>query len=240
MPGITSCGCASTTWYCSWNACWASFQFTGSRHGVPPLGAQRLDLPRVEDAWRRARCTARSGGALGVEVDPRAAAPRLAPHRHEVDVAGLEVVLGEGARCGTWVLRAVLAVAPAVERAGEPALAGAAPLHDPARRGGGRRSGRRAPRRRRCARRRTDWSRISYSTKSPGSGISSSRQAICHTRGHSCSASSAEELGIEVALLGRRGRGPRSRRAPAAVSTSSDPRSPCCSSPWEIRAGELY
>ena len=35
----------------------------------------------------------------------------------------------------------------------------------------------------------TDWSRNSYSTKSCGWGISSSRQAICQTRGHSNSAS---------------------------------------------------
>ena len=28
-PGIRSCGCVSSTWYCSMKASWASFQFTG-------------------------------------------------------------------------------------------------------------------------------------------------------------------------------------------------------------------
>src|SRR5580692_5144280 len=37
----------------------------------------------------------------------------------------------------------------------------------------------------------TDWSRISYSAKSPALGISSSRHAICHTRGQNSSVSRA-------------------------------------------------
>ena len=40
-----------------------------------------------------------------------------------------------------------------------------------------------------------DWSRIRYSTKSPGSGISSSRHAICHTCGQRCWRSSSKNSG---------------------------------------------
>ena len=71
---------------------------------VPPLGAQRLDLPRVEDGRARLDALPQRRRVV-VEVDPRAAAPRLAAHRHEVDVVGLQVVLGERASLrGTDVL----------------------------------------------------------------------------------------------------------------------------------------
>ena len=80
MPGMTSCGCASTTWYCSWNACSASFQFTGRRqayhHSVrsdSTFHASRIDGGRLDALAQRRRVV--------VEVDPRAAAPHLAPHR---------------------------------------------------------------------------------------------------------------------------------------------------------------
>src|SRR5579883_2592106 len=54
---------------------------------------------------------------VAVEVHERATAPRLAPHRNEIDVAGLEVVIGEGAPLGHTGIRAVHAVAPTVKRA---------------------------------------------------------------------------------------------------------------------------
>ena len=64
---------------------------------VPPLGPQRLDLPRVEDRGERLDALPQRRGVV-VEVDPRASAPHLAPHRREVDVVGLQVVLGERLR----------------------------------------------------------------------------------------------------------------------------------------------
>ena len=95
---------------------------------VPPLGAQRLHLPRVEDAGGGLDALAQRWGTR-VEVDPRAAAPRLAQHGHEVDVAGLELVVGEGSLLRHVGVAPILAVAPAVERTGEPARAGAPSLH---------------------------------------------------------------------------------------------------------------
>ncbi len=40
---------------------------------------------------------------------------------------------------------------------------------------------------------RMDWSPMMYSRKSPTRGTSSSRQAICHTRGHSRSISRSKK-----------------------------------------------
>ena len=97
---------------------------------VPPLGAQRLHLPRVEDRGERLDALPQRRRVV-VEVDPRAPAPHLAPHRHEVDVVRLQVVLGERLALRDEGVRAVEAVAPAVERAGEPALARPAALDDP-------------------------------------------------------------------------------------------------------------
>jgi hypothetical protein len=74
-----------------------------------------------------------------------------------------------------------------VERAGEAALARPAPLDDADAAVAARSSSVRTT--------ITDWSRIWYSTKSLGRGISSSRQAICHTLGHSSSASSPKKSG---------------------------------------------
>ena len=96
---------------------------------VPPLGPQRLDLPRVEDGGERLDALPQRRRVV-VEVDPRAPAPHLAPHRHEVDVVGLQVVLGERPALRDERVLAVGAVAPAVERAGEPALARPATLDD--------------------------------------------------------------------------------------------------------------
>ncbi len=96
---------------------------------VPPLGAQRLDLPRVED--RRGRLDALAQRRrVGVEVDPRTPAPHLTTHGGEVDVVWLQVVLGKRAALRHVGVRAIGAVAPAVERTDEPALAGAAVLDD--------------------------------------------------------------------------------------------------------------
>ena len=80
--GSRSCGCVSSTWYCSTNASSASFQLTGSRNGVPPLGAHRLELPRVHDRGERLDAVPQRWRAR-VEVDPGAAAPqsRTAPAR---------------------------------------------------------------------------------------------------------------------------------------------------------------
>ena len=97
---------------------------------VPPLGAQRLDFPRVEDRGERFDALPQRRRVV-VEVDPCAAAPCLALHRHEVDVVGVEVVLGEGPRPGHERVLAVGVVAPPVERAREPVLARAAALDDP-------------------------------------------------------------------------------------------------------------
>ncbi len=72
----------------------ASFQFTGSRHDLPPLGAQRLHLPGVVDRGERLKAVAQRRRAV-VEVDPRAAAPQLASHRHQAKVVGAQVVLVE-------------------------------------------------------------------------------------------------------------------------------------------------
>ena len=52
----------------------------GQAARVPPLGAQRLDLPRVEDRGGGLDALAQRRRVV-VEVDPRAAAPRLAAHR---------------------------------------------------------------------------------------------------------------------------------------------------------------
>ena len=129
-PGMPSCGCVSSTWYCSTNASSASFQFTGSRHAYhhSARSDSTFQASRMV-ATGSMHCAQRRG--VVVEVDPGAAAPDLAPHRHEVDVAGLQVVLGERPRLRDDGVRAVGAVAPAVERAGEPALARAAALDDP-------------------------------------------------------------------------------------------------------------
>ena len=90
--------------------------------GVPPLGAQRLDLPPVEDRGGRLEALAQRR-RLRIEVDPRAAAPHLAPHRREVDVPALELTLSERLPHGDSGVGAFGAVAPAVERAGEPGIA---------------------------------------------------------------------------------------------------------------------
>src|SRR5206468_4241310 len=85
---------------------------------VPPLRAQRLDLPRVEHGGDRLDARAQRRRVV-IEVDPGAAAPQLAPHRLEVDVARLDVVLGERALLRDEGVLAVGPVAPPVEGTGE-------------------------------------------------------------------------------------------------------------------------
>ena len=97
----------------------------GQAAGVPPLGLQRLHLPGVEARGERFEAVAERR-CVEIEVDPRAAAPGLASDGREVEVAGLHVVLGERPAARDGGVLAVGSVAPAVERAGEPALAGAA------------------------------------------------------------------------------------------------------------------
>ena len=97
--------------------------------GVPPLGPQRLHLPGVEDGGERLDALPQRRRVV-VEVDPGAPAPHLAPHRREVEVLGLQVVLGERLRLRDEGVRAVGAVAPPVERADEPALARPPALDD--------------------------------------------------------------------------------------------------------------
>ena len=194
----------------------------GEPGGVPPLGAHRLDLPGVEDRGDRLEALPQRRGVL-VEVDPRAAAPRLAPHRHEVEVVGPQVVLREAAPAGDRGVRAVRRVAPPVERAGEAALARARAPARPARRGGGRRSGRR-PRRRRCARRRSTGRgsrtrRSRWRSGSPRAGRPSATRGARAARPRA-----GRSRGRSSAPWGS-GRGPRSRRARGAPSTS-DPPSP--------------
>src|SRR5205807_6607642 len=99
-----------------------------ARH--PPRGAPPLHLPRVEDRGGRLHALPH-GWRLVVEVDPRAPAPHLAPHRDEVDVAWLQVVRGERLAPGDAGIGAVEAIAPAVERAGEAALAGPPAFDEP-------------------------------------------------------------------------------------------------------------
>ena len=84
---------------------------------VPPLGAQRLHLPGVEDGGERLEALAQRRRVV-VEVDPRAPAPRprTAPATRSMS-SGLQVVLGERPPLGDEGVRAVEAVAPAVERA---------------------------------------------------------------------------------------------------------------------------
>ena len=209
------------TWYISTNASIASFQFTGQPARVPLLGAQRLDLPRVEDRRGRLEALRAAGGASSSRLIH--AHPPHASHRTgvEVDVAGRRLCSANVLRRGMRGVRAVGAVAPAVERAGEAASRRCRGPRRSGRHGGGTRSGTRGRRCRRCARTMTDWSRNSYSTKSPGCGISSRRHAICQTRGHSSSASSCVEVGVEVALLRAPGRGAPSRRARAAPTLRS-------------------
>ena len=134
----------------STNASIASFQFTGRRR------AYHLSV-RSDSTFHASRMVAAGSmhsphrRGVVVEVDPRAAAPHLAAHRHEVDVAGLQVVLGERLAPRDGGVRAVDAVAPPVERAGEPVLARARGPRRPSRRDGGTRSGTRARPCRRCA-----------------------------------------------------------------------------------------
>ncbi len=97
--------------------------------GVPPLRLQRLHLPGVEDGGERLDALPQRRGT-GIEVDPGAPAPHLAPHRGEVDVLRLQVVLGERLPLGDEGVLAVGAVAPAVEWADEAALARAPALDD--------------------------------------------------------------------------------------------------------------
>ncbi len=126
---MTSCGWACTTWYASTNASIGELPVHGKAARVPRLGPQRLHLPRVEDRGGRLHALPHRWRVV-VEVDPRAPAPHLAPHRREIEVARLQVVLREGLPPRDRGVRAVRAVAPTVERAREPALAGPAPLHE--------------------------------------------------------------------------------------------------------------
>jgi len=89
--------------------------------GLPPLRSHGLDLPGVEDAGEGLDALAQRR-SVGVQVDPRTAAPELTPDRHQVDVAGDQVVIGEGLGLRDKRVLAVEAVAPAVEGAGEAAL----------------------------------------------------------------------------------------------------------------------
>ena len=98
-PGMRSCGWVSSTWYCSTNASCASFQFTGRRQAYHHSA-------RSDSTFQASRIVAagsmlsRSGEGVVVEVDPGAAAPGLAADGPQVEVAGLEVVLGERLACG--------------------------------------------------------------------------------------------------------------------------------------------
>ena len=184
---MTSCGCVSTTWYCSTNASSASFQFTGRRHAYHHSA-------RSDSTFHASRMVAngsmhcRNGGASSSRLIH--AHPPHTSHRTGVRSmsSGCRLCSANVRRLRDVGVRAVRPVAPAVERAGEPALARPPP------------STTLTPRWRQAfwnARTpmssvrstMTDWSRISYSTKSRGCGISSSRHAICQTRGHSSSAS---------------------------------------------------
>ena len=129
IPGMTSCGCVCTTWYISWNACWASFQFTGRRHAYH-------HSVRSDSTFHASRMVAagsmhcRNGGASSSRLI-HAHAPHSS-HRTGVrsTSSGCRLCSAERLALRDVRVRAVLAVAPPVERAGEPALAGPPTLHD--------------------------------------------------------------------------------------------------------------
>ena len=93
----------------------------------PPLGAQRRDLPLVVPGGERLDAVAQRRGVV-VEVDPRAAAPELAPHRREGEIVGAQIVFVELLGAQHEGVLAVETPAPAVERADEAASRPAA-LH---------------------------------------------------------------------------------------------------------------
>ena len=129
LPGMTSSGCVSTTWYCSTNASSASFQFTGRRHAYHcSVRSDSTFHASMMVANGSMHC--RNGGASSSRLIH--AHPPHTSHRtgDEVDVVRLQVVLGERLAPRDGGVRAVDAVAPAVERAGEPALARPSALDD--------------------------------------------------------------------------------------------------------------
>ena len=120
--GMTSSGWVSITWYCSKKASWASFQFTGStkasHHSV-----------RKDSTFQASRMLAkgsmqlRSGGASSSRLI-HAQPPQTSQRTGTRSIwPGSQVVLGEGLLLRDEGVLAVEAVAPAVEGAGEAALA---------------------------------------------------------------------------------------------------------------------
>ena len=118
----------------------ASFQFTGRRHAYHH-SARSDSTFHASRSWRTARGT-RAAAARRRSRLIHAHPPQIS-HRTGVRSmsSGLQVVLGERPPLRDDGVLAVGAVAPAVERAREPARAGAAGRRRPSRRGGGRRSG---------------------------------------------------------------------------------------------------
>ena len=86
--------------------------------GLPPLDAQRLDLPGVVDRGEGLHPVAQRRGIV-VEVDPGATAPQLTPDRDELQVVGGHVVLAEGIGSQHEGVAPVDTPAPAVEGADE-------------------------------------------------------------------------------------------------------------------------
>ena len=97
--------------------------------GVPPLGAQRVHHPPVEDVGDGLQARSERGRVV-VEVDPCATTPGLAAHRRQVEVGRVEVLGGERPGLGHFRVVPVRPVAPAVEGADEAAAARAPSLHE--------------------------------------------------------------------------------------------------------------
>src|SRR6201999_798775 len=85
---------------------------------LPPLDAQRLDLPRVVDRGERLEAVTQRRSVV-VEVDPRAAAPDLTPDRDQAKIVGFQVVVVELLGPQHEGVLSVDAPAPTVERADE-------------------------------------------------------------------------------------------------------------------------
>ena len=129
LVGMTSSGCVCGTWYISTNASSASFQFTGRRH-ANHRSVRNDSTFHASSVLAAGSMHGRNGGASSSRLIHAHPPHTSRPHRDEVDVVRLEVVLGERLSPRDGCVHAVEAVAPAMERAGEPVLARPASLDD--------------------------------------------------------------------------------------------------------------
>jgi hypothetical protein len=85
---------------------------------LPPLDAQRLNLPRVVDRRERLEAVTQRRSVV-VEIDPRAATPELAPDRDQPKIVGVQVVFVELVGPQHEGVASIDAPAPAVKGAHE-------------------------------------------------------------------------------------------------------------------------